>query len=141
VADLDQVVRQQALLADLLTAPDPVAALHECLSRADSDPELRAIDENGLRIAALLVVKLRFQRLTNGSRLANEWFERDPRGFTDAFRVYHHEVPPIALDPWREAVVFQRWCDASGHPDTTCGGHEPDERSALPPAANLAAPP
>jgi len=112
VADVDDLVRQQALLADLLTAPDPVAALRERLARTDADPTLRAIDEDGLRIAALLVVKLRFQRLTNGSRLANEWFERDARGFTDAFRAYHRDVPPTALDPWREAASFHQWCTA-----------------------------
>lgn len=109
MADRDDVVRQQALLADLLTARDPVAALRERLALADADPALRAVDEDGLRIAALLVVKLRFQRLTTGSRLAREWFERDPRAFTDAFRAYHHEVPPTALDPWREAEAFEGW--------------------------------
>ena len=112
MADRDDLVCQQALLADLLTAPDPVAALRERRAAANADPALHAIDEDGLRIAALLVVKLRFQRLTNGSRRASEWFERDPRGFTDAFRAYHQEVPPTALDPWREAAAFEGWCDA-----------------------------
>ncbi len=109
--DLDEVVRLQAALADLLTAPDPVAALHEHLARADADATLRCIDEDGLRIAALLVVKLRFQRLTNASRVANDWFERDPRAFTEAFRAYHRDVPPTALDPWREADAFAAWLD------------------------------
>lgn len=112
MAEFDDVVRQQAVLADLLTAADPVAAWRARLAAPDADPTLRAIDEDGLRIAALLVVKLRFQRLTNASRLASEWFERDARGFTDAFRRYHQDVPPTALDPWREAETFAAWCAA-----------------------------
>jgi hypothetical protein len=43
--------------------------------------ELGAIDADGLRMAALLATKLRFERLVQGSRAAAEWFRRDGRGF------------------------------------------------------------
>jgi hypothetical protein len=110
----EQILRLQSVLADLLLAPDPAAALREHSARAGAPAELRAIDPDGLQVAALLVAKLRFQLLTNASRDAREWFERDGEGFTAAFKRYHHEVPPRALDPWREAAAFTAWCDAGG---------------------------
>jgi hypothetical protein len=118
--ELDALARLQADVADLLLAPDPVAALRERLARGDAAPALRAIDADGLQLAALLVAKLRFQMLTNGSRTAAEWFARDAAGFTAAWKRYHHSVPPRALDPWREADAFAAWCtqhDVSGRAD------------------------
>jgi hypothetical protein len=122
----DALARLQATLADVLAAADPVAALHasraaasgasaagDVLARAHATA-LGAIDEDGLRVAALLVVKLRFQRLTNGSQHAHEWFARDPEGFTAAFRAYHRDVPPASLDPWGEAEAFERWLATRG---------------------------
>ncbi len=106
-----ELERHQARLADLLLAPDPAAALAAASAAAGAGPELAAIDADGLRLAALLVVKLRFQRLMNASAVAAEWFERDGAGFTAAFRRFHHEVPPTALDPWREAADFAAWCE------------------------------
>ncbi len=97
----------QQRLGAVLCAPDPVAAWRERL------PEL-ALDEAGLRVAALLVAKLRFERLMSASRDAREWFARDAQAFTEAFRRYHHEVPPPALDPWGETDVFARWCERTG---------------------------
>lgn len=99
-----ELAELQARLGRALVAPDPVAAFRALL------PD-QPCDADGLRVAALLVAKLRFQRLTNGSRRALEWFERDPRAFTAAFQRYHHAVVPDALDPWREAELFERWLD------------------------------
>jgi hypothetical protein len=104
--------RHQARLADLLLALDPAAALAAARFEPGFAAEFTAIDPDGLRIAALLVVKLRFQRLLNASREAAEWFERDGAGFTVAFRRYHHAVVPTAMDPWREAAAFAAWCAA-----------------------------
>lgn len=100
----DELTDLQARLGRALVAEDPVAAFRELL------PD-QPLDEDGVRIAALLIAKLRFQRLTNGSRRALEWFERDAEAFTAAFRRYHHAVVPDALDPWREAERFERWLD------------------------------
>jgi hypothetical protein len=96
------LVRLQALIGEALTAADPVAFWRERL------PDL-PLDADGLCIAALLVAKLRFQRLMNASRDAADWFARDAAGFTAAFRCYHAEVAPTALDPWREAQAFAAW--------------------------------
>ncbi|MEZ5966405.1 MAG: hypothetical protein R3F56_21395 [Planctomycetota bacterium] len=103
-ADAD-LARLQALLADALLAPDPVAFLR---ARSDAPP----VDADGLRLAALLIAKLRFQRLLNGSAAALEFWQQDPAGFTRAFRTYHQAVPPTAFDPWREAEAFAAWCAA-----------------------------
>ena len=99
---IEQLAQLQALLGAALTAVDPVAFWREQL------PE-QPLDEDGLRIAALLVAKLRFQRLTNASSLANDWFAADPQGFAEAFRSYHQEVVSRSLDPWREADAFASW--------------------------------
>ena len=107
IADIDDL---QARLGRVLTADDPVAAWRELL------PE-HALDEAGLRVAALLVAKLRFQRLVQGSPLVNDWFARDARGFTEAFRCYHQTQPARSLDPWAEAEQFERWLDSQGHGD------------------------
>lgn len=114
-ADRDDLMRLQAVLGGLLRARDPSAALAAARAAADADPRLASVDVGGLHIAALLVAKLRFQRLLSASREAADWFERDGRGFTEAFRAYHTSVPAKALDPWGEADAFARWCAEVHH--------------------------
>jgi hypothetical protein len=110
VPDRESIARLQAVLADALLAPDPAAFVRDAAVQPDADPALRAIDADGLCIAALLVAKLRFQNLMNASRTAAEWFERDGAGFTAVFKRYHREVPPASLDPWGERDQFAAWC-------------------------------
>jgi hypothetical protein len=101
------------VLARAMTAPDPV----EALRRASRDARLpapmrralRGASEDGVRMAALLVAKLRFERLLRGSPQAEDWFERDPAGFAAAFRRYHEAVPPSAFFPPAEARLFDAW--------------------------------
>jgi len=105
----------QRALADVLAAGEPDAA---ALERAALPAELRArlgrIDAAGLRITGLLVVRLRFQRLLQGSRRAAELFDTDPAAFASTFRRYARAVPPLAHDPWGEAAAFERWLDGPG---------------------------
>lgn len=89
-------------LAEALRAPDPVAAWRG-----------PTVDEHGLRVAALLVAKLRFERLMRGSREADAWFERDPRAMSQAFRTYHQERPVEASFPAAEGRAFEEWVRAS----------------------------
>lgn len=98
--------RVAAALAAAMRAEDPVAAL----AAASRDlPELRGVDADGVRVAAMLVAKLRFERLVNGSADAGAWFEMDPRGFVAAFRRYHREVAPTAYFPQEEARLWAAW--------------------------------
>jgi hypothetical protein len=103
----------EAHAAAALRAPDPVAALGAVARDAELPGDLRAAyaaaDPDGVRIAALLVAKLRFERLLRGSDRAAAWFERDAAGFTATFRRYHREVPPSAFWPSEEARCFESW--------------------------------
>ncbi len=104
--------RYERAMAGVLLAGDPVAAL-EALP-ASERALLEPIDRDGLRIAALLVARLRFERLMNGSREAAEWFEEDPRAFTAAFKRYHTAVAPISTIPKLEAHAFEAWLTEEG---------------------------
>jgi len=114
----DALRRFDRLVADALTAPDPVAVFRGAAAE-EWPPDLRgaiaaaAAAEDGVRLTALLVAKLRFERLIHGSRRAGEWFRRDAAGFADAFRGYHGAVPPTATDPRGEAALFERWLEGS----------------------------
>jgi hypothetical protein len=105
-------------VAEALTAPDPVEAFRRVAEGPGLDEDvraaLRAADERGIRIAALLVARLRFERLIRGSEEADRWFEEDPKGFTESFRRYHHAVPPTAFSPPAEAALFRRWRATGG---------------------------
>jgi hypothetical protein len=108
-------LRVEALLAEALRQPDPAGFV----ARAASAPELpvslrralAAASPDGLRLAALLVARLRFERLLRGSPPAETWFDRDPAAFSAAFRRYHAEVPPLSFGPAEEARSFARWLE------------------------------
>ncbi|HET6204843.1 MAG TPA: hypothetical protein VFI25_18800 [Planctomycetota bacterium] len=110
--------RFERLLADVLASRDPSAPLE----KAKADPELPAAlkeaiagaDPEGVALTALLVAKLRFERLIRGSSRVGEWFDRDPRGFTEAFRRYHADVAPTTSEPRKEARFFEGWLAARG---------------------------
>jgi hypothetical protein len=103
-------------LVRAMVSPDPAAII----ARGARDRRLplevrrrlRAADPDGVRLSALLVARLRFERLLNGSAAAGAWFESDPAAFSAAFRRYHAEVPLTAFFPAGEAAAFEQW--ASG---------------------------
>jgi hypothetical protein len=111
---------EQSLLR-ILTAADPGAARAEELAASQAGGAvgggaevdavvagwLGAIDEAKLRLTALLVARLRFERLLRGCPEADEWFEGDPEDFADAFRDYHASVPLTAFFPGHEARLFR----------------------------------
>jgi hypothetical protein len=99
--------------ARALTSPDPVAAIR-ALSRdrevdADTRARLAVADADGIRLSALLITRLRFERLLRASPEAERWFDEDPQAFTAAFRDYHHSVPPTSFFPRDEAAAFAKW--------------------------------
>jgi hypothetical protein len=111
VTDFD-LERYERVMASVLTAPDPIAALEEL--DASERVLLEPIDHDGLRMAALLVARLRFERLMHGSTRAAEWFESDPRSFARAFKRYHASVPPLSTFPLDEARAFEAWLTSGG---------------------------
>ncbi|MCA9002523.1 MAG: hypothetical protein KDB61_11405 [Planctomycetes bacterium] len=108
--DLAQV---ESLVASLLRSADPDTALAHAKSDPDLTPELRAIldhvQPDGLTIASLLVARLRFERLMQGSAVAIQWFESDPADFAAAFKRYHTTTASEFLMPTEEAVTFEAW--------------------------------
>jgi hypothetical protein len=104
--------RYEQLMASVLIAPDPIVAL-EALD-AGERALLEPIDRDGLRMAALLVARLRFERLMHGSMRAAAWFGSDPRAFAQAFKHYHASVPPISSFPPQEARAFEAWLTSGG---------------------------
>jgi hypothetical protein len=94
-------------VAAAMRARDPVAAVRALHPDVDAD---------GVRLTALLVARLRFERLMRGSPEAEAWFERDGAGFTRAFARYHAEVPPRAFFPVDEAALFRAWRDREAAP-------------------------
>jgi uncharacterized protein (UPF0276 family) len=106
-------VYERSLLRSLVSL-DPLAALAAERDDPALPDEVRAwlgaIDGDGFRMAALLVARLRFERLTRGSPEADAWFEDSPEAFAAAFRAYHQEVTPEAYFPGSEARIFAAWC-------------------------------
>jgi hypothetical protein len=112
--------RYEEVVARAMTAPDPVGALRAAAEDPALPPGLRrglrAADEDGIRMAALLVARLRFERLLRGCPEAEAWFDRDPADFAAAFRAYHAAVAPTAFFPPGEARLFRRWRAERAYP-------------------------
>ncbi|MEZ4338530.1 MAG: DUF692 family protein [Sandaracinaceae bacterium] len=102
-SSVDEAAAFEAL-AGLGRGGDPVATLRE----AGLSPN----DDDGVRLAALLAGRLRFERLVRGSGQVEAWFDEDPEGFVEAFRAYHAEVPPRDFFPADEARTFDAWLRA-----------------------------
>lgn len=118
-AKAQALARYEEIIAAAMIAPDPVAALRAACDDPALPASLRrallAADPDGVRMASLLVARLRFERLVRGCPEAEAWFDRDPAGFSAAFRRYHAEVPPSAFFPPAEARLFRRWVARHGH--------------------------
>ena len=80
--------RYEEAVARAMTAPDPVEALRGAAEDPALPPALRRAlreaDEDGIRMAALLVARLRFERLLRGCPEAEAWFDRDAQAFSEA---------------------------------------------------------
>jgi hypothetical protein len=114
----------QRALAAAFTSPDPAAALRREV--ASLAPEDRALLEranpDGVALTGLLVRKLRFERICRGDDDAAAWFDRDPRGFTEAFKAYDAEVPPTRFFPQSEARDFRDWLRKRGFREPGAAG-------------------
>ncbi|HXU67775.1 MAG TPA: hypothetical protein VN947_00525 [Polyangia bacterium] len=94
-------------VAAAMRARDPVAAMRAIYPDVDAD---------GVRMTALIVARLRFERLLRGSPEAEASFDRDPAAFADSFARYHAEVPPRAFFPADEAALYDAWRDRTAAP-------------------------
>jgi len=94
-------------VAAAMRARDPVAAMRAIYPDVDAD---------GVRMTALIVARLRFERLLRGSPEAEASFDRDPAAFADSFARYHAEVPPRAFFPADEAALYDAWRDRTATP-------------------------
>jgi hypothetical protein len=116
LAALDPVLAAyERLFARAFASRDPVAVLRAASDDRSVPRELRealaVADETGIRLTGLIVTRIRFERLRNGSPRAARWFEDDPRGFAAAFKSYQDEVEPTAAFPPDEARSFEAWID------------------------------
>jgi hypothetical protein len=100
-----------------MLSPDAGLALRRAARDRSLPASLRLalakVDVDGARLAALLVARLRFERLLAGSDEAAEWFEREPGAFARAFQRYHRDVEPTELFPRGEARLFTAWVRSS----------------------------
>ncbi len=107
-------------IARALRAPDAIAALR--VERADPSLSpvvadmLAAVDERGFQLGALLVAKLRFERILRGSRAAEAWFDAAPAEFSHRFAAYHAAVPPTAVFPDAEVDTFETFLGGAFRP-------------------------
>ena len=100
----------QAVLVSCLAAEDPAAALVVArASHPELDPWLETVDLEGLRLTALLIRKLRFERIVRGDPNLAARFEADPSGFTSIFREYLVTESPNRVFPEEEAEGFRRF--------------------------------
>lgn len=106
--------RFEARLAEALCSADPGPALEALRAEPDFAAPSEHVSEDGFRLAALLVVRLRFERLLNGSRVAGHAWNEDPRGFTERFKQYHAAVRPCAWTPAEEARQYEAWLSTGG---------------------------
>jgi uncharacterized protein (UPF0276 family) len=118
--ELDRVRR--ILSAAPVTVPWPAPFEAPSLSPAalEADAYVHALthpevnDEDGRRLTALLVAKLRFERIQRGSDLAMRWFDAEPQAFSDVFRRYHAAEPSTDVFPAPEADRFFAFCEREG---------------------------
>ena len=103
----------EAIFARVMTAPDPAVALQKAQRDKRLSAGLRralsACDLDGVRLSALLIAKLRFERLLRASEQAEWLFRRDAAAFSALFESYHRSVPPTAFFPAAEAELFRRF--------------------------------
>ena len=93
---------------------DPVTALRRLVADGGFpswlEPMVPGLDPDGLRMTGLLIAKLRFERIINGSAAAAHWFVAEPATFAVACRGHHRALPPLDHGPRWEAESFAAWC-------------------------------
>ncbi len=108
-----QVRHFEELVANAMRSANPIADFASAAVSETLSDELReaagVAHDDGIRLSALLVAKLRFERLIQSSPEAAQWYDEDAGSFTSAFRDYHREVFPSPAMGQREAEDFSAW--------------------------------
>ena len=124
--------RFERRLVRILRASDPARALRAAADDHRLPPSLRrafaAADPDGVQLTALLVTRLRFERLLRSCPEAVAAFAADPAAFAAAFGRYHRAVPPTAFFPAAEAALFRAW--ARRRITAPCASASPPRSSA-----------
>jgi uncharacterized protein (UPF0276 family) len=111
IEERSQIRVWETLVAEAMRSDDPVAGFKEAASDARLCDALRdaasGVRADGVRLSALLVARLRFERLIQGCPEAAQWYEEDALGFTRAFREFHQQEPPRT--GVSEAERFRAW--------------------------------
>ncbi|TNE87468.1 MAG: DUF692 family protein [Deltaproteobacteria bacterium] len=68
---------------------------------------LSAADADGVKLSAMLMAKLRYERVLHGVSGATEAADADPAGFARRFFAYHRATPATAFFPWQEAALWE----------------------------------
>lgn len=118
-----------------MRSADPLTELQQAAANPSLPQALRralaGADGDGVRLAALLVCKLRFERLIRACAEAEELFVSDPEQFAATFRRYHAAVPPLDFFPPREAQRFRQFL-ADGAVETSESAQKRQQRAPLP---------
>jgi hypothetical protein len=118
------LIELQRVLQAALASDTPLETLREAARGlpAEARALLEQLDPDGFVVGSLLVRKLRFERICRGDSTLERWFDRDPAGFTEIFRVYNKEVPPREFFPQPEAAAFRDFLRRKGIPVPESGG-------------------
>ena len=100
----------QERMVDALYGENPAEDLQKIIKDFEDDPaELTTVQDDGWHLSHLLLMKLRFERLTRGNPALMEEFEQNPAAFTERFKEYHNAVKPNVFFPAEEAELYQEW--------------------------------
>jgi hypothetical protein len=96
-----------ARYAAALRAADPVAAVRAlCVEAGIAIAAEDARFDDGVRVAALVVARLRFERIVRGDPALARAFDAEPAAFARAFKAYHAATAPTAT--WWTRARSQR---------------------------------
>ena len=109
---LDQL---QMALIEALYSDSPETELEKIKQDFAGYDGIDQIQDDGWRLSHLLLIKLRFERLTRGNPALLELFERDPQGFTKQFKQYHKMNKANIFFPHEEANLFQDYLNQKSH--------------------------
>ena len=102
----------QERMVEALYGSDPHGDLLKIMEDFSDDKEnLDYIQKDGWHLSHLLLLKLRFERLTRGNPATMEEFENDPAAFTSSFKEYHKANKPVVFFPGEEAAMYQQYLD------------------------------